>query len=142
MGWQDDPVIQPAGKKTKAAWDGEWFTAGDLGSLDDEGFLTLRGRDGDLIISGGVNVYPAEVEQALLELDGVFQAVVFGTPDERWGQRVCAVIEGSVSAKEVDVFARSRLAPYKRPKDIVVRQKLPRTHSGKVDRIAAQRIRI
>ena len=127
-----------APEKTAAAWDGDWFTAGDLGSLDDDGYLTLHGRDGDLVISGGVNVYPAEVERALRELPGVEEAVVFGRPDERWGEQVCAVLSGTVTPAEVTAWAARRLAAPKRPKRVTVLTALPRTHSGKPDRRAAR----
>lgn len=123
--------------KTAAAWDGDWFTAGDRGELSDDGLLTLRGRDGDLIISGGVNVYPAEVERALRELPGVDEVVVFGVPDERWGEQVCAVVAGPVAATAVTAWAAERLAPPKRPKRVTVVDALPRTHSGKPDRRAS-----
>ena len=82
----DDPV------KTAAAWRGDAFTVGDLGHLDADGFLYLEGRRDDLIISGGVNVYPAEIEAALSEVPGVAQVAVFGVDDETWGQRVCAAV--------------------------------------------------
>ncbi|MHA3702146.1 class I adenylate-forming enzyme family protein [Jatrophihabitans sp. YIM 134969] len=126
--------------KTAAAWDDDWFTAGDLGDLDDDGRLFLRGRDGDLVITGGVNVYPAEVERALAELPGVEAVVVFGVPDERWGEQVRAVVEGSVTPEAVGAWAVERLAAPKRPKRVTVVAALPRTHSGKPDRRAAQRL--
>ncbi len=127
-----------APEKTAAAWDDDWFTAGDLGALDDDGLLTLHGRDGDLVISGGVNVYPAEVERALRELPGVDDVVVFGVPDERWGEQVCAVVAGPVAAEDVSAWAAQRLAAPKRPKRVRVLTALPRTHSGKPDRRAAR----
>lgn len=126
-----------APEKTAAAWDGDWFTAGDLGELDAEGRLFLLGRDGDLVISGGVNVYPAEVERALRELPGVDDVVVVGRPDPRWGERVCAVVAGRVTTEQVRGFAAGRLAAPKRPKQVLVVAELPRTHSGKPDRRAA-----
>ncbi len=75
--------------KTEAAWRDGAFTVGDLGRLDGDGYLYIDGRRDDLIISGGVNVYPAEVEAALSGVEGVADVAVFGLPDERWGQRVC-----------------------------------------------------
>jgi long-chain acyl-CoA synthetase len=120
---------------TALAWRGDAFTVGDLGRLDADGFLHLDGRRDDLIISGGVNVYPLEVEQALHELAGVDQVAVFGVPDERWGQRVCAAVVGSASVDEVKAHAEARLAPYKRPKDVVVLDELPHTATGKVQRL-------
>jgi len=75
---------------TRAAWRGSACTVGDLGRLDDDGYLYLTGRRHDLIISGGVNVYPAEVEAVLAAVPGLREVAVFGLPDEQWGQVVCA----------------------------------------------------
>ena len=90
------------------------------------------------MISGGVNVYPLEVEQALLELEGVDDVAVYGVPDDRWGQRVCAAVVGSADASALDAWARERLAPPKRPKEWHHVEALPRTATGKVrrDRLA------
>jgi long-chain acyl-CoA synthetase len=122
--------------KTAAAWretpDGPAFTVGDLGRLDDDGYLFLDGRREDLVISGGVNVYPLEVEQALLEHPGVDDAAVYGVPDERWGQRVCAAYVGAATPAELDAWVRERLAPPKRPKTWHPLPDLPRTLTGKV----------
>ena len=74
---------------TAAAWNGDACTVGDLGRLDADGFLYLTGRRHDLIISGGVNVYPAEIENVLAAVDGIAEVAVFGLPDEQWGQKVC-----------------------------------------------------
>jgi long-chain acyl-CoA synthetase len=120
---------------TDRAWRGDAFSVGDLGRLDDAGYLYLDGRRDDLIISGGVNVYPLEVEQALHDLDGVEEVAVFGIPDERWGQRVCAAVVGSASPDQVRAHARERLAAYKCPKDVVVLDELPHTATGKVQRL-------
>ncbi|MBV8463158.1 MAG: AMP-binding protein, partial [Acidimicrobiales bacterium] len=129
----DDP------EKTDRAWRDGAFTVGDLGRLDDDGYLFLEGRRDDLIISGGVNVYPAEVESALSEATGVGDVAVFGVPDERWGERVCAAVVPGPRARptlaaDVADHARSCLAPYKRPKQVVVVDALPRTATGKVQR--------
>jgi long-chain acyl-CoA synthetase len=118
--------------KTAAAWRGDSFTVGDLGRLDDDGYLFLDGRREDLVITGGVNVYPLEVENALREHPGVADVAVYGVPDERWGQRVCAAVVGTASAAELDDFARERLAPPKRPKTWTFLDELPRTLTGKV----------
>ena len=114
------------------------FIVGDLGRLDDDGYLYLDGRRDDLVISGGVNVYPLEVEQALREHPGVDDVAVFGVPDERWGQRVCAAVVGAVDEAELASYARERLAPPKRPKSWTFTDELPRTTTGKVrrDRLA------
>jgi long-chain acyl-CoA synthetase len=128
-----------APEKTAEAWretpDGPAFTVGDLGRLDDDGYLYLEGRREDLIISGGVNVYPLEVEQALREHPGVADVAVFGVPDEQWGQRVCAAVVGDADAATLDAHARERLAPPKRPKEYFTLDSLPHTATGKVRRL-------
>ena len=132
--WRDEA-------KTAAAWRDGSFTVGDLGRLDRNGFLFLDGRRDDLIISGGVNVYPAEVEAVLAEADGVAEVAVFGLADELWGQRVCAAVvptPGAATdrvAAAVAALAADRLAGYKRPKQVEVVDDLPRTATGKVQRL-------
>ncbi|MGA8847358.1 MAG: AMP-binding protein [Nocardioides sp.] len=123
-----------APEKTADAWRGDAFTVGDLGRLDPDGYLYLNGRRTDLIISGGVNVYPLEVEQVLGEHPGVDDIAVYGADDQTWGQRVCAAVVGSASEAELTAYARERLAPPKRPKAWVFRDELPRTLTGKVRR--------
>ncbi|WP_107765771.1 class I adenylate-forming enzyme family protein [Nocardioides terrigena] len=124
--------------KTAAAWrdtpDGPAFTVGDVGRVDTEGYVFLEGRRTDLIISGGVNVYPLEVEQVVREAPGVDDVAVFGTDDDDWGQRVCAAVVGSASVADLDALARSTLAPAKRPKTWVHVEGLPLTATGKVRR--------
>ena len=131
--WRDEA-------RTAAAWRGEAFTVGDLGRLDGDGYLWIEGRRDDLIISGGVNVYPAEVEHALAGVPGVEDIAVFGVDDEQWGQRVCCAVVGTVDVAGLLVHARSKLAPYKVPKDVYVVADLPRTGTGKVrrSRLAAE----
>ncbi|ROR91402.1 class I adenylate-forming enzyme family protein [Nocardioides aurantiacus] len=128
-----------APEKTAAAWretpDGPAFTVGDLGHVDGDGHVHLDGRREDLVISGGVNVYPAEVERALTEVRGVVDVAVFGVPDETWGQRVCAAVVGDVEEAALREHARTRLAPAKRPKDYRRLDELPRTPTGKVRRL-------
>jgi len=119
-------------EKTAAAWHGDEFTVGDLGRIDDDGYLFLAGRREDLVITGGVNVYPAEVENTLSEHPGVSDVAVFGVPDEQWGQRVVAAIVGTATSEELDAWARERLAPPKRPKEFRFLDELPRTLTGKV----------
>ena len=126
--------------KTALAWDGDTFTVGDLGRLDEDGYLFLDGRRDDLILSGGVNVYPAEVERVLATVAGVESVVVFARPDSAWGQRVCAAVVGSVSGETVQAAARELLAGYKRPKEVHVVAEIPVSATGKVQRhlLAAQ----
>jgi long-chain acyl-CoA synthetase len=125
--------------KTEAAWreatDGPEFTVGDHGRLDDDGYLYLDGRREDLVISGGVNVYPAEVEHVLAEHPGVREVAVFGVPDQEWGQRVCAAVVGDASEQGLRDLARAELAPAKRPKSYFFLDDLPHTASGKVRRL-------
>ncbi len=110
------------------------FTVGDLGRLDDQGYLFLDGRRDDLIITGGVNVYPAELETTLARCPGVDAVAVFGVDDERWGARVCAAIVGRATPDEVTRFAHEQLAPYKCPKQVFVLDALPETVTGKIQR--------
>jgi long-chain acyl-CoA synthetase len=123
---------------TQAAWRGSACTVGDLGTLDDDGFLFLTGRRHDLLISGGVNVYPVEIESVLAAVPGVREVAVFGLPDEQWGQRVCAAYTAAASVSEDDLraAASARLAPYKRPKSYFRASDLPRTVTGKLMRRA------
>ena len=130
--------------KTDRAWRDGAFTVGDLGRLDDEGYLFIDGRRDDLIISGGVNVYPAEVEAALSGVAGLADVAVYGLPDDRWGQRVsAALVLDDVAARSscdpvveaVAARAAGHLAAYKRPKEYVVVDALPRTATGKLQRM-------
>jgi acyl-CoA synthetase (AMP-forming)/AMP-acid ligase II len=121
---------------TDRAWRGDEFTVGDLGRLDTDGYLFLDGRRDDLIITGGVNVYPAEVEAVLAEAPGVIDAAVFGLPDADWGQCVCAAIVGPVTEETLRALVADRLAPYKRPKTYFRLEQLPRTSTGKLRRLA------
>ena len=120
--------------KTAAAWRDDCFSVGDLGRLDDDGYLYLDGRREDLIITGGVNVYPVEVENALREHPGVDDVAVFARPDPEWGHRVCAAVVGTASAEELAAFARQRLSPATRPKEWRSVSELPHTPTGKVRR--------
>ncbi len=126
--WGDDA-------KTARAWDGDAFTVGDLGRLDADGYLYLEGRREDLIITGGVNVYPVEVEGVLGECPGVAEVAVFGRPDPVWGQAVCAAYLGDADVAAVRAWAAAHLAGYKRPKHIEHRDGFPRTASGKIRRL-------
>jgi acyl-CoA synthetase (AMP-forming)/AMP-acid ligase II len=121
--------------RTAAAWRGDCFTVGDLGRVDADGYVYLDGRRDDLVISGGVNVYPAEVEAALAGCPGVVEVAVFGVPDERWGRRVCAAVVGTADEAALRAWAQARLAPAKRPKAYVRVGDLPRTSTGKVRRL-------
>jgi acyl-CoA synthetase (AMP-forming)/AMP-acid ligase II len=121
--------------KTAAAWRGDLVTVGDLGRVDDDGVVWLDGRREDLIISGGVNVYPAEVEAALDAHPDVVESAVFGLPDDEWGQRVVAAYVGAAPPEELRDWARERLGAAKRPKSLHPVDELPRTSTGKVRRL-------
>ena len=124
-----------APEKTAAAWRGDRVTVGDLGRVDDDGTVWLDGRREDLVISGGVNVYPAEVEAVLDAHPGVVESAVVGVPDEAWGQRVVAAYVGDADPADLAGWARERLAPAKRPKSLHPVGELPRTSTGKLRRL-------
>ena len=116
-------------------------TAGDLGWLDEDGFLYIADRRVDLIISGGANVFPAEVENALIEHPAIADVVVIGLRDPEWGRRVHAIVEPAdpaapPDAAEVIAFAKARLAPYKVPKTVELVGEIPRSAATKVSRSA------
>ncbi|MDQ1360155.1 MAG: bile acid-coenzyme ligase [Acidimicrobiaceae bacterium] len=121
--------------------DDNFTTIGDLGWLDEEGWLYMADRRVDMIVSGGANVFPAEVEAALSEHPGLADVVVIGLPDEEWGQRVHAIAQWSgsgtaVTEREVIEFAKSRLSPYKVPKSVEFVDLIPRSEATKVNRSA------
>jgi fatty-acyl-CoA synthase len=117
---------------TAATLQNGWLRTGDMGSFDDRGYLTLRDRAKDVVISGGSNIYPREVEEALLEHPGVSEAGVVGTPDEEWGEVVVAFIVGTASAAELDAHLLERIARFKRPKRYEFIDELPKNSYGKV----------
>jgi long-chain acyl-CoA synthetase len=133
FGYWGDPV------KTGAAWrdtdSGPAFTVGDLGRLDADGFLFLDGRREDLVISGGVNVYPVEVENALRQHPQVRDVAVFGVDDPDWGQRLVAAVVGDADHEALRELARQRLAAPKRPKEYHRVDELPFTATGKLRRL-------
>jgi malonyl-CoA/methylmalonyl-CoA synthetase len=128
---------QPDKTSTSFSSDG-WFKTGDLGYLEADGYLTLCGRSKDLIISGGLNIYPPEVERVLIEHPAVADCAVIGCPDPEWGEKVIAVIvsknNATVTGEELIQFCREKLASYKSPKSIVFRNDLPRNAMGKVQK--------
>jgi len=125
-----------AADKTAATWRGDFYTVGDLGSVDEDGFLFIADRRVDLVISGGVNIYPAELEGVLAEHPEVVDSAVFGLPDEKMGQRVHALVEvrpgTRVSEDELLAFLGERLAKFKLPRTVELVGELPREPSGKV----------
>jgi fatty-acyl-CoA synthase len=117
-----------------------WLRTGDLGYLDEDDFLFIAGRKKDMIISGGMNIYPGEIEDVLIEHPSVAGVAVIGVPHERWGETVCAVIEPEAGAEideqEIIGFCREQLASFKKPTMVRVVDKIPRTAIGKVQKFA------
>ena len=109
-----------------------FVSAGDLGWLDEDGYLYVADRRDDLIVSGGMNVYPAEVEDVVLAFPGVHEVAVVGVPDETWGQLVVAAIVGEVSEADLAEHCRNRLASYKLPRRYLFRTELPKNASAKI----------
>ncbi len=124
--------------------DGGWFRSGDMGYRDEDGFLFISDRLKDMIISGGENIYPAEIERLILELDAVQGVAVIGAPDDRWGEVPHAYLEVrpgyALGDEEVQRHLAGRLARYKIPKRFVVVDELPRTASGKIRKAEIRRV--
>lgn len=125
--------------KTQSAYRGDWFTLGDMGHFDAEGFLFLTGRSAELIISGGVNIYPVEIDEVLIQHDAVADAAAIGVPNEDWGEEIKAVVELKPGAVPDDAmrqsildFARDRLPGFQRPRSVDFIDALPRSPAGKV----------
>jgi len=125
-------------QETARVVDGEgWLYTADAGFVDDDGFLYLTDRIKDMIISGGENIYPAEVENVICSMSGVREAAVVGIPDEKWGERVLAFVVPhsgvTIDPAEVITYTRDRLAHYKCPRDVVIREEpLPLNPTGKI----------
>jgi fatty-acyl-CoA synthase len=123
-------------EKTAAAFFGDWFRSGDVGYLDEDGFLYLTDRKKDMIISGGENIASSEVERVVYELPQVREVAVIGMPDQRWGERPIAVVvladNAALELPDLTEHCRQRLASFKVPKQLIIRDSLPRNPSGKV----------
>ncbi len=113
---------------------GEWFATGDLVSVADDGYVTVRGRRTELIITGGHNVYPAEVEAVLARVPGVAEVAVVGVPSEEWGETVVAFVVGDPDLASLGELAAAELAPFKCPREVRLVDALPRNALGKVVR--------
>ncbi|MEV4508758.1 AMP-binding protein [Dactylosporangium sp. NPDC049525] len=124
-----------------------WFATGDIGTIDGDGYLSIVDRKKDLIIRGGFNVYPRDVEDVLTAHPAVAMAAVVGRPDERLGEEVIAFVslsgtdgtqgtQGTVTAEELDAYARAHLAPTRRPREIRIMAEIPLTSVGKLNRKA------
>jgi acyl-CoA synthetase (AMP-forming)/AMP-acid ligase II len=115
---------------------GEWMSVGDVAWMDDEGFVYICDRKRDMIISGGVNIYPAEIEDALHRHPAVEDAAVFGVPDAEWGERVHAAVQlrpgHRVGARELIDFCRAHVADYKTPREVSFHEEFPRDSAGKL----------
>ncbi|MDI6753329.1 MAG: AMP-binding protein, partial [Thermodesulfobacteriota bacterium] len=123
-------------EETKEALrDGRFYT-GDLCTVDEEGYIYVKDRKKDMIISGGMNIYPYEIESVLLEHPAILDAAVIGIPDDTWGEAVCALVvfkeEKKATEEEIIEHVRSKLASYKKPKKVEVVDVIPRTLSGKI----------
>jgi long-chain acyl-CoA synthetase len=111
---------------------GGWLHTGDVGAFDTEGYLTLKDRSKDVIISGGSNIYPREVEEILLEHASVREVSVIGRPDPQWGEVVVAYVVGAADRDELDALCLNGIARFKRPKDYVFVSALPKNNYGKI----------
>src|SRR5699024_2048011 len=142
--WQDE-------LNTSQAFEDGWFRSGDIGYVDEQGFFYIVDRLKDMIITGGENVYPAEVERALAGFPHLVDVAVVGVADEQWGQSVVAVVsmqEGhTTTIGEIREYAAEHLARYKLPKQVVILDNVPRNGAGKLDKpairsVAAERLMI
>ncbi len=131
--YHDDP------DQTTSAFKGKRFSLGDIGYLDADGYLFISDRAKDMIITGGTNVYPAEIEATLLDHPKIRDAAVIGVPDPDWGESIVAIIQPLIGVEQNDqlrdeliAFCRDRLASYKRPRRWEFRDQLPRTEAGKL----------
>ena len=125
-GYWDNP------EATAQALRGGWLHTGDIGRMDEQGFLTILDRSKDMIISGGSNIYPREVEEVLLKHAAVREASVIGRPHPEWGEVVVAYVVGEVPARELDELCLGEIARFKRPKDYVFVDALPKNNYGKI----------
>ncbi len=125
---------------TEKAFRGGWLHTGDIGRMDEDGFFSILDRKNDMLISGGFNVYPREVEDVLMACDGVVEAAVIGLPDEKWGDRIHAVVVGQpdLDTDAIMAYARAQLAKYKQPKGIEVWPELPKSGANKILRRAVR----
>jgi long-chain acyl-CoA synthetase len=121
---------------SSAFWEDGWFRSGDVGFLDEDGYLFIVDRIKDMIIIGGENVYPREVEEVLYTSQEVEGCAVVGPPDKEWGERVTAFIAAKPGQKivpeELKTFLKSRLSPFKVPKEYIVVSELPKSPAGKI----------
>lgn len=129
---------------TQQAYTAGWFHSGDLGYVDEDGYYYIVDRLKDMIISGGENIYPAEVERVLAECEGVTQSAVVGAPDPKWGECVVAVIQPKAGTKptleQIREHCQRHLARYKLPRKLVIIDEIPRNTAGKIDKLKVRAI--
>jgi len=129
---------------TQAAFRDGWFYTGDLGYFDEDGYLFVAGRKKDMVKSGGISIFPLEIEGVLYQHPDVLEAAVIGVPDAQWGEALTAVIvakEGAkITAGELTQFCRDRLSSYKVPKSVEIVASLPHTELGKVNKVKVREI--
>lgn len=138
--WTRGPVVTPGYWRRPDANEetfvDDWLKTGDVGSMDDEGFFYIEDRLKDMYISGGENVYPAEIENILYQLSEIREVAVIGVPDERWGETGCAVValqdNVEITAESILHYCRDKLARFKHPSHVVFVEALPRNATGKV----------
>ena len=125
---------------TEKAFAGGWFHSGDLGVMHPDGYIELRDRAKDIVISGGENISTVEVEQAIVSHPAVVEAAVIGVPDEQWGERPKAFVTlapgKTATESELIEHVRSRIARYKAPKAVEIVEELPKTSTGKIQKFA------
>ena len=129
---RDGRLLAQSGGQRRDAASGGFLHTGDVGAFDADGYLTLKDRSKDLIISGGSNIYPREVEEVLLKHGKVREVSVIGRPDREWGEVVVAYVVGDAPAAELDALCLSSIARFKRPKDYVFVEALPKNNYGKI----------
>ena len=113
-----------------------WFITGDLAKIDADGYVTIVGREKDLVITGGFNVYPKEVESLIDELNGVVESAVIGVPHRDFGEAVVAVVVGTTTPDAILTALEAALAKFKQPKQVIIVDELPRNTMGKVQKKA------
>jgi fatty-acyl-CoA synthase len=133
-----------APEETAGAFVDGWYRSGDLGHFDDDGHLHVVARTKDVIISGGENIYPAEVEKVLLECPAIEEACVVGRPEARWGETVVAVVvlKSGFRMSEAETLAlfNGRIARYKHPREVRFVERLPKSSLGKVQKTAVRAV--
>jgi long-chain acyl-CoA synthetase len=127
--------------KTASSYRGDYFTLGDMGYFDEDGYLFLTGRTAELIISGGVNIYPQEVDSGMMQHPAVHDVCTIGVPNEEWGEEVKSVVQlnpgfepSDALGQELIEFTREHVAHYKCPKTVDFADDLPRLPTGKIQR--------